>query len=169
MEHQSHFSGEELPVERLSLINCMHICNKLSEWLGIEERYRISKRGVTIVEESIGVRIPTESQWMRAAKAGDPYVFSGSINPKLCAWYEENANKQTAPVQQLQPNRFGLYDMSGNVWEWVHNPETNEGHGLGGSFQESYSGIELGARLTIKANASRPDMGFRPLIPISWT
>ena len=169
IEHQHHFQGSERPAERVSLLHCMKICNKLSDWLGLEERYRISKRGISIVEDSIGVRIPTEEEWMRAAKAGDPYVFSGSINPKLCAWYEDNSNNETAPVQKLQPNRLGLYDMSGNVWEWVHDPETNEGHAMGGSFQESYSGIELGARLTLNPKSVRPDLGFRPLLPISWT
>jgi formylglycine-generating enzyme required for sulfatase activity len=62
-------------------------------------------------------RLPTEAEWEYACRAGGSHTYCGSDNPGMVAWYDANSGGETHPVGQKSTNGFGLFDMSGNVWE----------------------------------------------------
>lgn len=64
-------------------------------------------------------RLPTEAEWEYAARAGSTGIYAGSLD--RMGWHSQNGEGQTHPVGQKQPNAWGLYDMHGNVWEWVQD------------------------------------------------
>ncbi len=71
----------------------------------------------------VGKRLPTEAEWEFAAKAGTKcakFIYSGSDNPDEVAWYIKNC-ESIMPVATKKPNCLGLYDLSGNVWEWTND------------------------------------------------
>jgi formylglycine-generating enzyme len=125
----SHFIGDSLPVEEVNFFDIVNFCNKLSDNNGFTKCYTINGTEVTCNWNANGWRLPTEAEWEYACKAGTTKdIYSGNItnsgcepidsNLGLIAWYCGNAGEKTHPVGQKQPNSFGLYDMSGNVYEW---------------------------------------------------
>lgn len=107
----SKFKGDNLPVEQVSWEDCQTFIKKLNSLLS---------------KELGGKRfaLPTEAQWEFAARGGNKskgYTSAGGNSIVDVAWYWANCNGQTHPVAQKQPNELGLYDMSGNVWEWCQD------------------------------------------------
>ena len=118
-ENPSVFKGGNRPVEMVSWYETIQFANKLSEMEGTERCYEIDGEHVQWNGECKGWRLPTEAEWEYAARGGENYKYSGSDNAEEVAWYPGNTIPQTHNVGQLKANGFGLYDMSGNVGEWV--------------------------------------------------
>jgi len=99
----SKFKGDNLPVELVSYNDVQEFIEQLNY-----------KTGKTF-------RLPTEAEWEYAARGGNKskgYKYSGSNNIEDVAWYDGNSNRKTHTVKTKQANELGLYDMSGNVFEW---------------------------------------------------
>ena len=146
----SGFKGDNRPVETVSWWEVLEYCNKLSEKYGLEPVYELSKssEGTLMIKElggkivspdkanfknTEGFRLPTEVEWEWFASGGQKaieqgtfnYIYSGSNNIDEVAWYYENVRKfdvaSTKDVGLKNSNQLGLYDCSGNVWEWCYD------------------------------------------------
>ncbi len=136
-ENPSDNKGLSNPVENVSWYDAVYFCNVMSERAGYEPVYSVNgetdvaKWGYTPHKkepikgyvdwnlEANGFRLPTNVEWEFAAKGGQNFIYSGSNNLDAVGWYVRNSGDETHPVAQKRPNGYGLYDMSGNVEEWV--------------------------------------------------
>ena len=123
----SRFKGENLPVEMVNWDNAVRFCNELSIKMGFIPVYIINGNNVTLNASGNGYRLPTEREWVYAAKGGENYIYAGSDNIDEVAWSGRNSGEKPHPVAQKKPNGFGLYDMSGNVKEWCWDSHTQFG------------------------------------------
>ena len=180
-ENPSKFKGEKnLPVENISWYDAIVFCNKLSVIDGLAPVYSVSGKsdvsewnyephkgnsisnGVGCNENANGYRLPTVEEWQYAAKGGQKFKYSGSDNLDEVAWYDGNSGKKTHPVAQKVPNGYGLYDMSGNVWEWCwDSSSSNERCNCGGSWNSDASYCEVGGRYWNDAYSRYRSLGFR--------
>ena len=139
----SKFVGSNLPIEQVNYENVQKFIKK--------------SKGAC--------RLPTEAEWEYAARGGaEKRYFWGNMVNENYTWYEENSNHKTHPVGTKSPNQYGLYDMMGNVWEWVDDwyepyykirtkenptgPKTGESKIVrGGSFDSSAGALRITNRV----------------------
>lgn len=129
-------------------------------------------------------RLPTEAEWEYAARSGGKQeTYSGGNDAEKVAWFEANSDQKTSPVGKKQPNGLGIYDMSGNVWEWTadffaedfyaNSPRQNPTGPAAGKFRVNRGGSwyveSTGVRTTVRGS-NEPDkrtsnLGFRLVLP----
>ena len=199
----SYFSGSpasgevqsKRPVEYVTWYDAVDFCNKLSELEGLTAAYAITGRrpasGYPITSASVtanwgasGYRLPTESEWEYACRAGTATNWHfGDTQSELAnyAWYSANSNSTTHEVGKKLPNAWGLYDMHGNVWEWccdrygsypTGNQEDPKGATAGayrvlrgGSWYYSADSTQSGSRGSYNPGYGSYNGGFRLVRP----
>ncbi|MBQ7819223.1 MAG: formylglycine-generating enzyme family protein [Bacteroidales bacterium] len=167
----SHFKGDDFPVEQISWEEAIAFCGELS---------RLTGKTYTL---------PTEAQWEYAARGGqksENSKYSGSFVVDVVAWYSENSatskilffeKERSHSVGTKRPNELGIYDMSGNVWEWCsdwygnysYSPETNpigpvagEGKVIrGGSWYDNAASCRVSSRRKLAPSNNNSEYGFR--------
>ena len=137
------FKGENRPVEKIFWSEALNFCNYLSEKYCLQPVYenrngsimvrQLSGKVVSLdladFKDTEGFRLPTELEWEWFARGGQKaidegtfnYKYSGSDDINEVAWYYDNSGNQTHDVGLKKPNQLGLYDCTGNVWEWCYD------------------------------------------------
>jgi formylglycine-generating enzyme required for sulfatase activity len=110
--------------------------------------------------EAVGMRLPSEVEWEYAARGGSAAPRYGEI--AAIAWYDSNSGDQTHEVGQKQPNAYGLFDMIGNMWEWVDASYGSDKKILrGGSFFNLARDLRVSNRLWATPDTRHRNMGIR--------
>lgn len=164
----SKFFGKQLPVEQVSWDDAQSFISRLNSQSG--KKYRL----------------PTEAEWEYAAKGGKEHKFAGTnsaLELEDYAWNSQNSGGKTHPVGEKKPNPFGLYDMSGNVFQWCsdwydenyygYSPKDNpQGPSAGryricrgGTWQLPASALTIRYRTTPRNPDSDLSYGFRIVLP----
>jgi len=194
--------GGSCPVDSVTWSTAAYYTNVLSKRAGIQTCYLCDAKGGVAVKpyncrvnskyagqkiyNCPGYRLPTEAEWEYAYRAKtSTALYNGNLttcySDKLgdaIGWYHNNANKQTHRVKQKKANKWGLYDMAGNAWEWVHDwyradlgtkkvtnpigPTSGNGKVLkGGSFTVTAGGLRGAARGEAPHDLAQAFLGFR--------
>ena len=152
----SEFRGESLPVDRVNWYQARDYCNKSCK------------------------RLPTEAEWEKSARFGSySKYYWGEEADNSYAWHWDNSGRKTHPVGEKKPNKLGLYDTAGNVWEWTadwydqnyyqkrasRNPRSpfNGKHRVlrGGSFMDKQDGLRVTRRNWDLPSSKFKNFGFR--------
>lgn len=168
-ENPSKFKGDQRPVTNVSYWDCHIFASKIKELFGVD------------------LRLPTEIEWEYAARGahGEKCKYSGlnvsgmsNEEAKLSsyAWFEKNSNGVTHDVKQKKPNQLGLFDMSGNVWEWcftkyisisLDGEKKEEYINRGGCAKSTVKGCRLTRRYHSLSNHTSCYLGFRLVLSSS--
>ena len=171
--------SRDFPVAGVTWFDAVDFCIRLSEREGLASPYQVCKDGIAWDRDAAGYRLPTEAEWEFAARAGEYTRFAGSDHANSVAWHRGNALELLQPVARKSPNGHGLYDMSGNVCEWVwdrYGPYATQAENTdptgpkdgkfrvqrGGSVYSPAADVRAARRhIDGRPDESRPHVGFR--------
>jgi formylglycine-generating enzyme required for sulfatase activity len=182
----SSMKGDNLPVTNVSWFDVVEYCNKLSGKSGLTPAYSGSNDNISCNFTANGYRLPTEAEWEYAARGGNRDMFSfayaGGNTVDVLGWHTGNSEQRSHEIATKQPNSLGLYDMSGNVWEWcwdwysaytlreATNPQgAARGENRvtrGGSWSSDASQLRSAYRNPATPASNYQDVGFRVIRPI---
>jgi len=170
----------KLPVENVSFYDAIEFCNAKSLKDGYTPCYEYVDTEVICNFDADGYRLPTEAEWEFAAKAGkrrDFLTYSGSNQADEVGWFNVNSDAKSHPVASKKANQLGIYDLSGNLYEWVWNwyapysyrfsdqfrgPESGTDKVIrGGSWYHAESEMRVTNRNFAKPFQKSPYLGFR--------
>jgi formylglycine-generating enzyme required for sulfatase activity len=173
-------SADNHPVRNVSWYDVVKWCNAKSQREGLTPVYRVSgaiyKSGQSspVVDPvANGFRLPDEPEWEWVARGGINSFnspFSGGVSLGLLGWFRDNSQnssvsirdgKGTWPVGLKSPNELGIYDMSGNVWEWCWNLSGTDRRIRGGSWDSYEAACEVRSRLFALPSGRNSEHGFR--------
>lgn len=176
----SYFKGAENPVDQISWYDAIYFCNSLSALCGYspcyfvdgsddvrnwgfspERKDREIKGNIKCNFHANGFRLPTVSEWLTAASSRDDFDFAGSDKAEDVAWFRDNSDETTHPVSEKKPNGFGLYDMSGNVYEWCWDSFGVERNFCGGSWKSRSESCENNCVRSLEPSERLKLMGMR--------
>lgn len=183
-ENPSKFIGGKLPVESLNWYKTLVYCNKRSiayglspcykiggstnpnDWGEIPTSYNQKWNNVSCDFNANGYRLPTQLEWEYLARGGtkESFRYSGSDDVNEVAWYEENSGIMTHEVKTKKKNGLGLYDMSGNVWEWCfdcHKKYTRNRAKRGGAYNWERASCLLSLDGSNSPEVAADCVGFR--------
>lgn len=156
----------DTPIVNVSWYDAIKFCNLLSKECNLCEYYIIdeNQEDVDFDNQSNGYRLATDAEWQYCARAGTKGYRYGDMDD--IGWYVSNSNNQVQKVGQKIPNKWGLYDMLGNVWEWcwdLYDPKLYGPYRIfrGGSWAEEARGCGATCRRRAHPLFEIDDLGFR--------
>ena len=152
------------PAHGLSWFDAVDWCNRASELVGLRPAYRRSGRTVNWNPAADGYRLPTEAEWEFACRAGSTGPGYGPLHD--VAWTAADGLAGPARVARKLPNRFGLYDTLGNVWEWCWDYADPARYSdyrsvRGGGWADHAWHVRASVRRSSAPEVSLEDLGFR--------
>lgn len=182
-ENPSFHLGADRPVEQISWVDAALFLNALSLSEGLPPCYQVNGLEVEWPDGAScsGWRLPTEAEWEYLARAGTVeahYGIAAELPLGEIAWHQENSASTTHPVAELAANAFGLYDVLGNVSEWVWDrygvypegpaidpsgPLEGERIGRGGGFSTRSTRVRVANRAEFEPSSRNRDLGLRPV------
>ncbi|MDP9842138.1 formylglycine-generating enzyme family protein [Streptosporangium lutulentum] len=161
-------AGPRTPVTEVSWMDAVRFCNLLSQSKGLDPCYSMGDdpdgQDVVCDWDADGYRLPSEAEWEYACRAGSAGVRYGELDE--IAWYRGNSGEEMHDVATKAPNRWGLYDMIGNVWEWcwdLYDPSVYGPYRVfrGGGLYDQPRSCRASCRRKSHPTLRIDDLGFR--------